>query len=250
MYMANKTGKEKIMSERFTEKELTDYLKDHTVKGKLSSLYQENHINKRVLVIDSLKKKQYEFITEWLLEHNVKELYEQNIEPISRQESYKSPEHKPMTDGEKESIHKQLRKEDLFARSLLYSSFDNIGEIIDYQTPIKDSNDDKGVGEVDLLSYNKSKNQLFLLELKLKTNDDTMLHTILQINTYFHQIDKEKLKEDFKYPDAEIRKGILVFKGSCQHTDFMESEIIKQLAINLDITISLLDLVNNELTTP
>jgi len=228
-------------SSGYTKGEITSTLDEIVKSGELSSLYQEDCTNYTGKTTDT-KDLYSDLIAEWLVERNVKGLFVEQVKPISRRETYKTADHKPMTPEERDSIHEQRQEEQWIARSLLHSKFDHVGEIIDYQTPIKDSHDDKGVGKVDLLAYCEDGKVLSIIELKRKRNEETVLHAILEVCTYYHQLDKEKLKADFGYPaSVSIQQVVLGFTDSFLHQQYRDSKIIQKLAKELGVKVCLLD---------
>jgi hypothetical protein len=106
-----------------------------------------------------------------------------------------------------EERRKAYKSEELFAKSLYGYKFDDLGEIIDYQMPIYD----KKYGAIDLLAYNDD-GVLSLIELKREYNTETMLRAILEICTYFLQIDIEKLKNE---PTSSFRHSQRTAQKTC-----------------------------------
>jgi hypothetical protein len=233
--MANKIGKEKSMGGSDYEKgTIINLLRENINPERLSSFYQEDCLNYAGKTSDT-HESYSDVIAEYLLGHiDILKKNSKKIE-VKRTYPYNSKTHKP-------------KFEKCFAKGLKNFEFDLLGEIIDYEIPIKSSDDDKGIGDVDLLAYNSQEKLLSLVELKLKRNKaDSMLHTILQIYTYYHQLDKEKLKKDFGYSSATIQKTVLIFKDSRQHNEFKKSKFLKQLAEELEVKVFVLEM---KLTTP
>ena len=110
--------------------------------------------------------------------------------------TYKVAGHKPQNEKNEALTREKPLDEEWLAKSLLLENFEHIGEIIDFQVPIKEKDTDSA-GKVDLLAYNKQTKRLSLIELKRETNEETMLRAILEISIYFCQINRETLKEDF-----------------------------------------------------
>jgi len=70
----------------------------------------------------------------------------------------------------------------LFAHSKLKNNFrDSIGEILDYEYPLKNDGNVE-FGKVDLVSYRNG--SIILIEGKTHRNPETLLRTILEIKTY------------------------------------------------------------------
>lgn len=91
---------------------------------------------------------------------------------------------------------KSHRKEEIFAKRMMGLDLGDLGEVIDFQVPLKDTKSDKGLGKVDLLACNKKTKKLFLIELKTGGNKDTLLKACLESYTHFKTIDTTKLISD------------------------------------------------------
>ncbi len=62
------------------------------------------------------------------------------------------------------------------------------------------------------------------------SNKETLLRCVLEIITYYHQLDKIKFIKNFKeYKGNKINMGILIPKNGRQHIEYMESLLLKQL---------------------
>jgi hypothetical protein len=219
--------------EDFMTKEKLLIKLNEDIKNKLSSLYRESYI-KNPKLIGKSNTYYHDVIAEYLVNH---EIIFSNISPISRRDKNKSY----LT----ESHTKRISKEKLFAKSLMGSEIDYLGKIIDFETPINSSNKDNA-GEIDLLSYNDKKNTLFLIELKMSSNTETLLRSILEISTYYQQIELQYLKEDFGYTTAAVKKVVLIFKDSPLHQQYVKSEHIRELAMKLEVEILIIDMKINE----
>jgi len=227
----------KIWGKKYSKQYYFDKISKYINNPKLlSSLYQQEWIDhkgtakgEKELCIDIIAN-------ELQKPENIKIFDEKNknILPIQRHTSYKEDNHQLSA----------RRREEIFAKSLLEYKFNLIGEIIDYQTPLKDpgGGNNKKVGDVDLLAYKEKGKILFLIELKREYNDDSILHAILQIYIYYCQIDKEKLKQDFEKDVKKIQKVVLVFKDSLQHNQYKKSKPIQKLAEKLGVDVKVIDI--------
>jgi len=213
-----------------TEKEIIDWLdKD---KNKLSLLYNKKYINYSGT---TAKKYYYDIISKYLLE-NINLFNQNNIQEIGRKKPYPQND-KPLTEQERTEIYNKKRGEEWFARGLLGYDFDDIGKIKYYQLPIKDEKKQKA-GKIDIIAMNE-KSILSIIELKREYNSDTLLRAILEINSYFFQVDKKKLRKHFSC--SEIQQVVLIFKDSPQHKQYKQSKLIKELAQKLKVKILVLD---------
>ena len=203
----------------------------------ISTLYKEDFINYRGDTTDT-KEKYTEVIAEWLIKNF--NLFD-NIKKITRQSSYKVDTH----DG-KHNNPTSNRKEEIIAMEIFrQGSLNILGKVLDYQTPLKNEQDDKA-GKIDIVSYNKDIKTVYLLELKKedskedekKDKKETMLRCVLEIFTYSKTLDKDKFLEDFNLPkDTKIKASPLVFLNGSQYKEMVEgdSKFLKQLMDKLDI---------------
>ena len=195
----------------------------------ISTLYKEDFINYRGDTTDT-KEKYTEVIAEWLIKNF--NLFD-NIKKITRQSSYKVDTH----DG-KHNNQNSNRLEEIMAIEIFNQKSLNIfGEVIDYQTPLKDKLGDEA-GKIDIVSYDKDNKIVYLLELKREDSKETMLRCVLEIFTYSKTLDKDKFLEDFNLPkDTKIKASPLVFFNGSQYKEMVEGDnkFLKQLMDKLDI---------------
>ena len=90
------------------------------------------------------------------------------------------------------------REEERLALALFGQIIPGLGEIIDYQVPLKNKQKDMGVGKVDLLAYQEKTATLVLIELKKPDNEETLLKAVLEVFTYSKLMDQPKLKREFQ----------------------------------------------------
>ena len=160
-----------------------------------------------------------EYYTEIVAEFVLKNLDAfRTIPSIQRKATYKTANH----DGafsEGSNREEEIVAMRLFNQCKGGSDYAYIGKIIDYQTPLKSSRTHGGrnVGKIDLLSFNKDENTVFILELKRKDSTETMLRCVLEAYTYYKTVDGDKLKKDFGLcSNTQIRVCPLVFRGGEQ----------------------------------
>ena len=157
-----------------------------------------------------------EIISEWLLQHMDKFL---EIKSIERTKGYKTPGHDGIIDRETN------RKEEITAKGLFNTkkNFEGFGYIIDYQTPLKNRQDDKGLGKIDLLSKNDKTKSVYILELKKEDNKESMLRCVLEAYTYSRIVSKKKLFESFKIKDNyKLKASPLVYMNGVQYNEFKD----------------------------
>ena len=69
-------------------------------------------------------------------------------------------------------------------------------------------------GKIDILTYKKDTNELFIIQIKPHNSNDTLLRTVLEIQT----MDKDKLVDDYysidkiSFKNPKIKK-VLVFEN-------------------------------------
>ncbi len=183
-----------------------------------------------------------EIISAFLIKkENIRELTD--MEEKTRLNSYIVHE-KSQTDclGLEESVNIDNMGEVLIAKYFWQNEceFQHIGKITEYQIPLKDHDDDNkdnSVGAIDLLSVNEDKSLVFLIELKDRGSDETMLRCVLEGYTYYKILDKNKLLENLKErgyikknpSDYKIVIAPLVFYDSQPYRDIEELSIRKHL---------------------
>ncbi len=146
-----------------------------------------------------------------------------NIKPIPRPSTYCRDNHCKV----EMDICNSSRNEEMFAKRLTGLKLEGLGLMIDYQIPLKGTRADKGVGKIDLLSFNEETNTLYLIELKYKDSKETLLRTSLEIFTYSKIVDQQKLLNDYKAAghiktdDVSIESAVLVVPN-CQAYDELE----------------------------
>lgn len=144
-----------------------------------------------------------------------------DIPQLTRQKSYKTESHKKL--AKQKRPENSNRDEEWIAIKMCGKKFKYIGKILDFQTPLKDVKDDVA-GKIDLLSYNKSENTAYILELKRPDSNETLLRCVLEAYTYWKIVDKERLLRDFDIQGTELRKAVLVFKECNAYNDFQDEK--------------------------
>ena len=156
---------------------------------------------------------------------------------ISRESSYKVDSHNGIIKDENSNREEEKITMELFDYSQNKGvTFDIIGEIIDYQTPLKNVQKDD-VGKIDLLAYNEKEKTLKILELKKPDSKETMLRCVLEAYTYLKIVDKDKLLKDFGLPKDTILKTCpFVFVDGEQYKEMQQDrKNLKELMKKLDV---------------
>ena len=215
------------------------YSKDEIIKmmeeakSDMKNFYKKEFVNYSGETSDT-KEYYTEIIAEWLLDNFY--LFD-TIKMISRESSYKVKTH----DGKIKAENSNREEEKIAMELFDYSqnkgvTFDIIGKIIDYQTPLKNVQKDD-VGKIDLLAYNENEKTLRILELKRPDSKETMLRCVLEAYTYLKIVDKAKLLKDFGLPEDTIVKACpFVFFDGAQYKEIQEDrKYLKELMKKLDV---------------
>ena len=158
-----------------------------------------------------------EVIASFLLDHL--DEYVNGIPQITREASYKTPTHTGKVDASTPREEEKIAIE-MFNQSQAGCTYDYIGDIIDYQTPLKNKRTDCA-GKIDLLAYDGK--CLRILELKKPFSDETMLRCVLEGFTYLKTVDRTKLLNNFNLPaDVKVIASPFVFKSGKQHQEMIE----------------------------
>ena len=219
------------MGKVYSKNEIIKIMKE--AKSDIKNFYKKEFVN--YLGVTSDTKEYYtEIIAEWLLDNFY--LFD-TIKMISRESSYKVDSHNGIIKDEKSNREEEKIAMELFDYSQNKGvTFDIIGKIIDYQTPLKNVQKDD-VGKIDLLAYNEKEKTLKILELKKPDSKETMLRCVLEAYTYLKIVDKDKLLKDFGLPKDTILKTCpFVFVDGEQYKEMQQDrKNLKELMKKLDV---------------
>lgn len=164
--------------------------------------------------------------SKWLadVEEHLEEIKAGQYKP-SRRENYTVRSHKAADDSVREKYHKAkegrpFRREEWICRLATGKTFDSIGEVIDYQVPLKATSDgdDRGLGKIDLLTRNGE--TVYLLEVKEPNNSESPLRAILEIYTYWKQLGGDECLLFSGHAGArgakKAKKALLLFENEAQ----------------------------------
>lgn len=180
--------------------------------------YRQNFVNYRGRCKDC-----EDLYTEVIAEYILQNLDKFKIKTITRKKSYKIATHKGVVNNNSNRVEEKQ------AIGMFKQTYEGFGTVLDYQVPLKNSNDDKGVGKIDLIAIKD--NSLYLLELKRSDSKETLLRCVLEIYTYINRVDHSKLLKDFN-----LDKGIklvaapLICKNGYQHNELLgnkDSKVIE-----------------------
>ena len=205
---------------KYTKSEILEKIKDVD----LEELYTNDVINYLGKTSDT-KEKYSEVISKEIFDNKSKYDFSK-IKTIERTRTYNanhSGEYNPNSS----------RREEIIAMKMYNNKkYDFLGNILDYQVPLKDTKNTKA-GKIDLISYKD--NTLYLIELKNDRSKETLLRCILEITTYYNQVNRTKLLKDYSLPkNTKVQKAILIFKETKPYT-FIEDEYVNKLIKKYDI---------------
>ena len=209
----------------YTKKEIIRSISEYFLRNDLVNLYKDKIINYKGATTDT-KEPYIKIIAEYLSEHF--DDFQNGFEnaKITRNTSYKTNGHNGISDFNFYERKKGERREEKIAHAMFCQYKEQTcccGNILDYQIPLKNTKNDKGVGKIDLLGYSKKGDEVYLLELKKDKSDETLLRCILEAYTYSKIVNTEKLFNDFGiFEKSKLIISPLVFK---------DDESVKQLEL-------------------
>ena len=210
----------------YTEKDILAMCQEEI--NNIQTFYQAKCVNYRGYCSDT-GKPYSEVVAEYVYK-NIDRFYK-GIPVITRKASYRTKGH----DGSYDVSSNRL--EEIIAMKLYNQckvrSLDYIGNIIDYQTPLKSKLKDQA-GKIDFLAYDGK--CLRLLELKKLESKETMLRCVLEGFTYLKMVNIKKLLSDFHLPpNTSVKACPLVFRDSVQYKEIQqERPHLKLLMTELD----------------
>ncbi|MDE7267467.1 MAG: hypothetical protein K2N89_08385 [Lachnospiraceae bacterium] len=182
-----------------------------------NTFYKKEFINYRGKTTDT-REYYTEVIAEFLCD-NITD-YINGIDCITRKSSYKTNGHDGQYDADSNREEEKIAMR-FFLQSRDYGAFSLIGQIEDYQTPLKSSADDEA-GKIDLLSCDGK--IMRILELKKPDSKETMLRCVLEGYTYLKTANNDRLITDFGYNPEEVKlkASPFVFYGGEQHKEMKQ----------------------------
>ncbi len=231
-----------------TKKETIDELKKELLK--IGTLYKSKCVNWIGKTSDT-NELYSEIIANELL-HDIKKFDE--ILTVTRTNSYYTKKHCNI----QIDICKSNREEENFAKRLTGLTLENIGLIKDYQIPLKDTMKDKGLGKIDLISFNKETKTLYLIEFKYEGNNETLLRASLESYTYYKIVNKDKLIKNYfnshnqiEISKINIKPAVIVVPKCNAYNELKDVELgkrpkLKALALALDIKYFTIEFLTNE----
>ena len=107
---------------------------------------------------------------------------------------------------------------------------EKFGTIVESEIELGNYPDDRA-GVVDLITYKKDTDELYLIEFDPDYSENTLLSAALKIQTNYQTIDKEKLVNDFyskedspiSSKNPQIKKVLVLLKGSNAYKEYQEN---------------------------
>ena len=236
------------MTKTYNKSDIISRLAAYLHSNNYKNLYKHSSINYTGETKDT-KEPYSKVIVDYLVEHI--EDFKKGFSnfTVSRERSYKTAGHNGESSFDFEKRPKGERREEKIAHAMYCQYKDNptvFGKLLDYQIPLKNTNADKGLGKIDLLSAmdgeKPGSQKIYFLELKKDGSTETLLRCILEVYTYSKIIDKEKLCKDFSlvYDNCEFVVAPLVYKfdGFEKQLEIVEP-LINSLRISLDTSVEL-----------
>ena len=217
------------MSKELSRDEFVARLKTRE-NGKYSYLYQ-------VGVLATANEKYVYYAYDHILKDETEEigngkLQLKGIKTIQRKSSYKYAHAKT-------AQNESNRGEELFVLDIFENKDKDyvkavFGDLIDYQVPLKNKRTDNGAGKIDFI-FEKD-GALYLAEVKANYSTESALKAIVEVQTYYQIVDKEKLLSDFgKAPNTPIKKVVVLFNNTKGAKQIKENSCVKDLLKKFDI---------------
>lgn len=146
---------------------------------------------------------------------------QENSYTLSQREDYCVKSHEEdfdYTDYMSAKTRKPFRKEEWMCKLCVGKCFPLIGEIVDYQVPLKHTRGAvcAGMGKVDMLSVDGD--TAWLLELKVPESTEPPLRAIMEVYTYWRQLGGEQCERFLTKSKARgtktLKKAIVIFERS------------------------------------
>ena len=228
----------------YTKEEIIEELKG-VLKDNADCLYKSNMVFRKGNIKDTNIPYSEEIIAQLYANgYIVHNAFIDNVSEIEREESYYTKSHEELvkirnvgSDQEEKNYVKDLFIDNPFEKEL--------GKTIDFEVPLKDCESDCA-GKIDLITFNETTAELFLVEVKKDGSEETALRCCLEIQTYLQKIaDIEKFVDDFynagKLPtkDLKVKLAVIVFENSVAGAEFKDETRInlQKLVKDFDIKV-------------
>ena len=204
--------------------------KYYDIKNNPANFYAQPFLNDRSCFLDEEKRKR--LTSNWIAEQLLDDKLLDKIDEIPSPDTYIIKSHtKPVPENTTGKVNREEEKvaHRLFEREDYTGS--DIDFFADYQVPIcRDSTKKKdkstNYGKVDLVSVSEEKKEIYIMELKTYSSEETLLRCVCECYTYWKQIDHKKLAKEIslnpeygkpEYTNYKVVPTVLVFVGQYQH---------------------------------
>lgn len=228
------------MSTVYSRTELANKVSD--ASNNMNTFYNMPFINYQGYTRDCKQLFDCEYISE-VISQNIDEWFLRDaIKAVKRKQGYF-----PDTHSGENRFSTSNREEEKIAMFYWKNQEvgDEIGTILDYQTPLKGKRTDS-VGKVDLISYDANDKSILFLELKKPESKETLLRCLVESFTYTKFVDKNEFSKDLKaFKNIEFKRIVpcaLFFKNSRPYEDYervidgsfpFTKELLKKLGVRL-----------------
>jgi len=233
----------------YTENDIVVMVNNFIAKNSPELLYKQGFVNYRGKTKDT-----GEYYTEVIARELINKDFVgqlRKIAPINRK-NYNAG-HSPNTkcmNIQSNRIEENIAIALYSASNIFGITFGRLGQIIDYQVPLKATRKNAGVGKIDLIS--KTKDEIWLIELKYYKSKDkqssrnTLLKAALEIATYYQQLNKKNFINSYEefsgYRQDQIRKAVLIFDEDNINEEYLQLKscnmpLLKHLLKRLDVSI-------------
>ncbi|MBO4508310.1 MAG: hypothetical protein J5747_06685 [Spirochaetaceae bacterium] len=234
------------MTKSYNKSDIISRLVSYIHSNNCKNLYKDSSLNYKGETKDT-KENYSKVIVDYLVKHI--EDFKNGMSNITvtrnKGKSYKTKGHDGESFFDFDKHPKGERREEKIAHAMYCQYKDKpaaFGKILDYQIPLKNTNADKDLGKIDLLSAREGtklgSKKVYFLELKKDDSKETLLRCILEAFTYSKTIDKKKLCKDFSlfYDNCEFVVAPLVYKfdGFEKQLEIVEP-LINLLGIQVEI---------------
>ena len=222
--------------------------KYEAIKDNPANFYAQPFLNDRSCFLNEDKRKR--LTSNWIAEQLLYNILLDDINKVESPDTYLIKEHtKPVPENTTGKVNREEEKvaHRLFEREDYTGS--DIDFFADYQVPIcRDSAKKKdkatNYGKIDLVSVSEAKKEIYLMELKTYSSEETLLRCVCECYTYWKQTDHNKLANEIalKYSKPEyafykIVPTVLVFDGQYQHLQLRSGYLhsLQELMVKYDV---------------
>ena len=157
---------------------------------------------------------------------------------IEREDDY-NPRHMPNKDKMRSDnfmVSEKWLVKNMFLGNIQQSAF---GKLVEYEIPLNAKQDD-GTGDIDFMSIKNGR--LWLVEIKNYTSGEGILKAILEVQSYYQIVNREKMLADFNLPlDTEIKKVVVVFDDTTASRQIKNKKKMQELLKMLEVKVLILE---------